>query len=163
MARESIKIVRLREGESGVLRPLTEAKALELAALVAGGETNEDKLSKKADMDYFEVKRAMRSKEVQALIREEVRARALMEMPSVLEARIKDAKFGDPRVRSMASEFVLKAALGEDKVQVNQIQSWDPSQDEQLFERARTMFSQCAAEVVERVLESGDDEDKATR
>lgn len=158
---DEVAITRIAPGESGLTVNWGTERMEAIADYVAQGETDEQAIGRKVGLDTLQVRKAIRHPEVQRLIKAAIQARATVAMGRVLEIAIDDANGKDIRARGIAREFVRKTSEGQGGIlnQVNNIQTWDPSQDEKLWERGKKFFETEAQRIVEATVEriAGDD------
>lgn len=156
---ESIEVVRVPEGETGLASRLSEDQVQEIASLYVDmardapltGE-QERTLAKAAHVTLFTMRRALKSRRVMNAIKMETQAMATLALPRLVRSAEQDALLGDPRVRAGARDFVAKQAAGDPAlVQINQNTVWDPSMDEQLWERGKEFFKNVAEDVADKV------------
>ena len=156
MARSTeVQIIKALPGETAVAVHWSEDQKEKLAALSADGETDIRALSVATGLTFFQVKQALRSREVRGMIQEELQAKATSEMGRVLSGAIADTEDKNPRARADAREFVLRVHNGEASVtnQINNVHAWDPSMDEKLFERAQAFFGEQIPKIVDQTIE----------
>lgn len=159
------QVIRAEMGESS-FETISEDRALKCAELIAGGITDEKTLMELCRLSHFKLHRLLRSGNFQKILRQERQARAELAMCDIVDLAIDDSKSKDPKIRQEARKFVKAVADGPTPGVVNQNnninEAWDPSKDEQLFNRAREMFTDTSKKVVADIVNTmiEDDEDQ---
>lgn len=98
------------------------------------------------------LERALRSPRVLKAIKLQTQALATLALPGLTKAAEKDALHGEARIRAGARDFLAKQALGDPTlVTVQNVQTWDPSRDEELWERGAEFFKGAAEQIAEKV------------
>ena len=162
-----VQVIRVGEREMGEknLVPFDDENRKDLAAIWAEGITEPHKIAKKMGngTTTIQVMRSLRDGKTLHDIKEAVKARAILYMPKALNCAIEDLD-GEARNRPAAREFIKKVAIPDEPSfvnQNNQVTSWDPKEDEELWARGRAFFEEhgkrIAAETVEAVLRTEDD------
>jgi len=134
----------------------------EFITIVASGVSDPKEIAKRLKMNVTQIERSLRDNALIGKIKQAIQAKAVMMMPKMLDQAYGDSEAKRASVRSQAREYIRKVAEGEPAIvqQNNQIQAWDPSIDERLFEKGRAMFqslAEVAAETtVHRMMEDED-------
>lgn len=157
------EIIKAEMGE-GIEDRISEERAIKCAQLIAGGVTDEKSLMELCTLSRYKLGRLLRTDSFQKVLKQERQKRAELAMCEIVDVAIDDAKSDDYKIRTEARKFVKSVADGPQPGIVNQNnninESWDPTKDEQLFERARDMFTDTSRKVVaDIVTQMVDDED----
>lgn len=163
-----LPILKVPTGESGLAQQVPAEKAEKLVELFCNGNVDEVGLGRAVGLSTMTVHRALRTPNIQAMIRAEAKAIANMAMPDLVRAASDEAKFGDYRTKGAAREFVRKVAEDQQIIQINNMgQPTDFVQEhEALIDRLHgfmrdTSYAvavQAAETTVQKCLEAGDDD-----
>lgn len=112
-----------------------------LAEAVMEGVEEHAELSIRSGIAMRSIARALRSRYFAGVYRAQIKAKALVALDKAVEDAATDLKSGEPKDRQIAREFLRRAAAErETEGGEKEDESWDPSQDEMLWQRAEKLF-----------------------
>lgn len=158
---KAVEVITVPAGQSGKIEHFDEEQNGRLVELVLQGERDPIRLANALGSNLFSVRNALKNPRVLAAINAVVKAKATLLKVAALDSAEKDLQFGSEKSRGEARKFIVAVADGETAINVNNINSWDPTKDEELWARGERFFKQhgraIAAETVREVLEQGED------
>lgn len=134
----------------------SNAEIVELAEAWIAGERDHRQLSIQTGIKLNMIARSLRSKLFTETIQSMVRAKALIALDHSVESADLDQRSEDPKIRSVARDFLLKAASKNVSTseQEKEDSNWDPADDERLQDQARRILDS-------RILSPGGDRKEA--